>query len=198
MTSDTLPTHGPLFVGLLVGTVVLVGALTFFPALALGPIVEHYLMQDGQSVLDLAVFVLELIYGHARYKLLVRPPLQHRASRGSLLPSKLTRARPLFDPEIVRRATQRLLRQTESRHAAEEPGYFRGGGRCRARDAFPRARCYRQASQRNRLRAPDCAVALVHGAVCELRGSNGRSARQSTGRHAAQDEDRLRGETTAG
>ena len=44
----TLPTHGPLFVGLLVGTVVLVGALTFFPALALGPIVEHYLMQDGR------------------------------------------------------------------------------------------------------------------------------------------------------
>jgi K+-transporting ATPase ATPase A chain len=47
-TSGTLPTHGPLFVGLLVGTVILVGALTFFPALALGPIVEHYLMQDGK------------------------------------------------------------------------------------------------------------------------------------------------------
>ena len=37
-----------LFVTLLVGTVILVGALTFFPALALGPIVEHYLMQDGK------------------------------------------------------------------------------------------------------------------------------------------------------
>lgn len=37
----TLPTHGPLFVGLLVGTIILVGALTFIPALALGPIVEH-------------------------------------------------------------------------------------------------------------------------------------------------------------
>ena len=36
----TLPTHTPLFVGLLVGTVVLVGALTFIPALALGPVVE--------------------------------------------------------------------------------------------------------------------------------------------------------------
>jgi K+-transporting ATPase ATPase A chain len=47
-TSGTLPTHGPLFASLLVGTVVLVGALTFFPALALGPIVEHYLMQDGK------------------------------------------------------------------------------------------------------------------------------------------------------
>jgi potassium-transporting ATPase potassium-binding subunit len=47
-TLGTLPTHGPLFVSLLVGTVILVGALTFFPALALGPIVEHYLMLDGK------------------------------------------------------------------------------------------------------------------------------------------------------
>jgi len=39
--SGTLPTHTPLFVGLLVGVVILVGALTFVPALALGPIVEH-------------------------------------------------------------------------------------------------------------------------------------------------------------
>jgi K+-transporting ATPase ATPase A chain len=37
----TLPTHTPLFVGLLIAVVVLVGALTFIPALALGPIVEH-------------------------------------------------------------------------------------------------------------------------------------------------------------
>ena len=48
VTSGTLPTHGPLFVGLLVGTVLIVGALTFFPALSLGPIVEHYLMQAGK------------------------------------------------------------------------------------------------------------------------------------------------------
>ena len=48
VTSGTLPTHGPLFVGLLVGTVVIVGALTFFPALSLGPIVEHFLMKQGR------------------------------------------------------------------------------------------------------------------------------------------------------
>jgi K+-transporting ATPase ATPase A chain len=41
VTSGTLPTHGPLFVALLIGTVVLVGALTYVPALALGPIVEQ-------------------------------------------------------------------------------------------------------------------------------------------------------------
>jgi K+-transporting ATPase ATPase A chain len=40
----TLPTHTPLFVALLIGVVILVGALTFLPALALGPIVEHLMM----------------------------------------------------------------------------------------------------------------------------------------------------------
>jgi K+-transporting ATPase ATPase A chain len=43
----TLPTHGPQFVGLLVGTVVIVGGLTFFPALALGPVAEQFAMQAG-------------------------------------------------------------------------------------------------------------------------------------------------------
>jgi potassium-transporting ATPase potassium-binding subunit len=47
-TTGTLPTHGPLFVGLLVGTVVIVSALTFFPALSLSPIVEHFLMHEGR------------------------------------------------------------------------------------------------------------------------------------------------------
>ena len=46
-SAGTLPTHGPLFVGLLVATVIVVGALTFFPALSLGAIVEHFLMQQG-------------------------------------------------------------------------------------------------------------------------------------------------------
>ncbi len=41
VSAGTFPTHGPLFVGLLVGVVIIVGALTYFPALSLGPIVEH-------------------------------------------------------------------------------------------------------------------------------------------------------------
>ncbi len=45
--AGTLPTHTPLFVVLLIGVIVLVGALTFFPALALGPIVEHLQMMGG-------------------------------------------------------------------------------------------------------------------------------------------------------
>jgi len=48
VTSGTLPTHGSLFVALLIGTVVIVGALTYFPALSLGPIVEHFQMLNGK------------------------------------------------------------------------------------------------------------------------------------------------------
>ncbi len=48
LSAGTFPTHGPLFVGLLVGVVVIVGALTFFPALSLGPVVEHFLMWQGR------------------------------------------------------------------------------------------------------------------------------------------------------
>jgi K+-transporting ATPase ATPase A chain len=56
VSSGTLPTHGPLFVGLLVATVIVIGALTFFPALALGPIVEHFLMHQGK-LFSLLLFI---------------------------------------------------------------------------------------------------------------------------------------------
>ena len=44
----TLPTNGPLFTALLVSVIVIVGALTFFPVLSLGPVVEHFLVQSGK------------------------------------------------------------------------------------------------------------------------------------------------------
>jgi K+-transporting ATPase ATPase A chain len=47
-SSGTFPTTGGIFVVLLVGVVLIVGALTYFPALALGPIVEHFLMNAGR------------------------------------------------------------------------------------------------------------------------------------------------------
>ncbi|MBZ5564308.1 MAG: potassium-transporting ATPase subunit KdpA, partial [Acidobacteriia bacterium] len=56
-TSGTLPTHGPLFVGLLVGVVVVIGALTFFPALSLGPLVEHFMMHEGKLFSSLMLSV---------------------------------------------------------------------------------------------------------------------------------------------
>ncbi|AWN40174.1 potassium-transporting ATPase subunit KdpA [Methylobacterium durans] len=48
-SSGTLPTHGGLFVGLLVGVILIVGGLTFFPSLALGPVVEHLAGAAGQT-----------------------------------------------------------------------------------------------------------------------------------------------------
>ncbi len=44
VTAGTMPTHGPLFVALLVGTVMIIGALTYIPGLALGPVVEHLML----------------------------------------------------------------------------------------------------------------------------------------------------------
>ena len=43
----TFPTTGPLFVALMIGVILIIGALTYFPAYSLGPIVEHLLMQKG-------------------------------------------------------------------------------------------------------------------------------------------------------
>ncbi|MBD8662291.1 potassium-transporting ATPase subunit KdpA [Rhizobium sp. CFBP 8752] len=48
-SAGTFPTDGPLFVGLLVGTIMIVGGLTFLPSLALGPVVEHLMMIAGQT-----------------------------------------------------------------------------------------------------------------------------------------------------
>jgi K+-transporting ATPase ATPase A chain len=48
VSAGTFPTHGALFVVWLVGVILVVGALTFFPALSLGPIVEHFLMNSGK------------------------------------------------------------------------------------------------------------------------------------------------------
>lgn len=48
-SAGTFPTHGPLFVGLLIGVILVVGGLIFFPALALGPIAEHLALIQGKT-----------------------------------------------------------------------------------------------------------------------------------------------------
>ena len=48
VTGGTMPTHGPLFVFLLIGTVLMVGLLNYVPALALGPMVEHLMLWAGK------------------------------------------------------------------------------------------------------------------------------------------------------
>jgi K+-transporting ATPase ATPase A chain len=47
-SAGTFPTHGGLFIGLLIGVILILGGLTFFPALALGPIAEHFAMEARQ------------------------------------------------------------------------------------------------------------------------------------------------------
>lgn len=49
VSAGMLPTHGPLFVGLLVGVILITGGLTFLPSLALGPVVEHLAMLSGTT-----------------------------------------------------------------------------------------------------------------------------------------------------
>ena len=48
-SAGSFPVHTPLFVTLLIGVIIIVGALTFFPMLSLGPIVEHFLMHGGTT-----------------------------------------------------------------------------------------------------------------------------------------------------
>jgi K+-transporting ATPase ATPase A chain len=47
VTDGTMPTHGPLFIALLIGTILLIGVLNYVPALALGPVVEHFMLSQG-------------------------------------------------------------------------------------------------------------------------------------------------------
>ncbi|MGE0238743.1 MAG: potassium-transporting ATPase subunit KdpA [Parvibaculaceae bacterium] len=49
VTQGSFPTHGALFIGLLIGVILILGGLQYFPALALGPIVEHFTMLAGKS-----------------------------------------------------------------------------------------------------------------------------------------------------
>ena len=47
VTEGTMPTHGALFISLLIGTIVLIGVLNYVPALALGPVVEHFMLSGA-------------------------------------------------------------------------------------------------------------------------------------------------------
>ena len=48
-SAGTFPTHGPLFIGLLIGVILIMGGLQFLPALSLGPIAEHFVMGAGKT-----------------------------------------------------------------------------------------------------------------------------------------------------
>ena len=86
--AGTLPTHTPLFVGVLVGAVVLVGALTFIPALALGPIAEH--LHDGRGAGRRATVEADMSDRAERRSAL--RPADHPPGGGRRLPQARSRA----------------------------------------------------------------------------------------------------------
>ncbi len=146
-SSGTLPTHTPLFVGLLIGTVLLVGALTFVPALALGPIVEH-----------LMLFCREV----GRTKLTNDCSAQDTQVR-------------TFDPALMRQAAGRFAQAPDADGAVAQSGDVRHLAR-RAADHASIA-----IVDRDGFTAAISVVAVVHGAVRQLRRSAGRRARQGAG-----------------
>ena len=109
VTAGTMPTHGPLFVVLLVGTVLLIGVLNYVPALALGPVIEHLQLVSAIGT------------DHVHQKLEAVRPGTDRSGRHRCVP-KAGPARPVAQPGHVCR-----LRGQHHHHAAVHPGGRRPG-----------------------------------------------------------------------
>ena len=103
-SAGTFPTTGGLFVGLVVGVILIVGGLTFFPALALGPIVEHFAMTAG------TLFSVELTSEPRPWK-----PLRLR---------KQMPVSALFDPKIVVPAIGSAFVKLDPRTLMKNPVMF--------------------------------------------------------------------------
>ena len=141
----------------LISTILIVSALTFFPALSLGPILEHLLMQAGEG------FLRKRPYGR----------------KGD---SESNRPRRSQDSEEGRR---RVLQKARSARDRQESGDVRGGGGRAAHHCPTRPR--RAAPHRLlRLGTTDHSLAVVHGGVREFRRGYGRGPWQGPGRNAAQ------------
>ena len=160
VTAGTMPTHGPLFVVLLIGTVLLVGLLNYVPALALGPVVEHLMLWLSE------VSATAGNHHDKRQDLLpVRPGAGQAGHRGRLRQAEPARA--VAQPGDVRR-----LRRQHPDHAAVGAGAGRPG---------------RGAGGLHPGHRP---LAVVHRAVRQLRRSAGRRPQQGAGRLAARPEAR--------
>ena len=159
----TFPTTGGLFVGLLVGVILIVGGLTFFPALALGPIVEHLAMQAEHGVLN--EFIRSYDYGN-------------------LETAQADAGHHVAGPEDRGPGDRPGFRQAQPAHARQEPGDVRArDGHAADHGAAPPR--FVVSGQTIALRAPDRDLAVVHCAVRKFCGSRGGRPRQSAGRHVA-------------
>ena len=163
-SAGTFPTTGGLFVGLVVGVILIIGGLTFFPALALGPIVEHLAMTAG------TLFSCELDSESRRWK----PP-----RCASSMPVSA-----LFDPKIVVPAIGSAFVKLDPRTLMKNPVMFV----LEVVTALTTVILIRDlvtGGANHRLRVPDHPVAVVHGAVRQLRRGGRRGPRQGAGRRAA-------------
>ena len=176
---------------------VIIAVLTYFPAVSLGPIVEHYLMHSGRLFSLIASPLganARSNHVHGNYQL--RKPTPNtplHEDPTSLLPKKLARARPLFDPEIVRRAIRASFVKLNPVTLTKNPVMFVVEVGAVLTTVFLVRDMFAGAAGPE-VRSADRALALVHGAVRQLRRSDGRSARQGAGRQPAQDQDRRAGQ----
>ena len=175
-SAGTFPTTGGLFVGLVVGVIVIVGGLTFFPALALGP--HRRAARDDRGHAVLIGFIRS--YGNGYFQTAQTDACFHA-----------------LRPEDRAAGDRPGLRQAQPGHSDEESGDLRARGRHRADHRSAGARPG-AASRGRRFHLPDRPVAVVHRAVCEFRRSGGGRARQGAGRYIAPQPRRDQGEEAFG
>ena len=185
----TFPTNGALFSALVVGVILIVGALTFFPALSLGPIAEHFVAARGKDVLTWTRNDRSWNRRAPRDAATAAGP---RGRRRGPLRGGPYRARAAGVPVRSRHHQARdqgQLRQAVAAAGRQEPGDVRGRDRQRADHAAVLPRSVRGGCARGAavVHGRHLVLAVVHGRVRELRGGGRRGTRQGAGRFAAPD-----------
>ena len=160
-SAGTFPTHGGLFIGLLVGVILIVGGLTFFPALALGPIVEQLAMTRRAVVLIALTGVASMETSQLR---------------------KRTPVTSLTDPKIVWPAIGSAFAKLDPRLMMKNPVMFVVEV-VAALTTVIFIRDWVNGGEHLRLHLPDHCLAVVHRPVRQLRRSRGRGPRQGAGRN---------------
>ena len=184
----TFPTTGVLWTVLLIGVVIIVGALTFFPALVArarsSSSCSRTPERSSSMSLDPPLQSVDLGRGTRRFQRFVTLGGAKPVRRAAAAARRL-RPRPAAGGAAAG------VPQARSAAAHQEPGHVRGRDHGRARDAHRDRQRDRHAAGdgtgRPGLPGPDRDLAVVHRPVRDLRRGRGRGARPGPGRHPAQD-----------
>ncbi len=130
-SAGTFPTHTPLFVGLLTGVILIVGGLTFFPALALGPIAEHFAMHAG-NLTEVTTMDSSAPWNRQSPQADAGRDADRSEHPGSGHRRGVSQARPAHDG-----AQSGHVRGRDRRHAHDDPVHPRHRCRQRPTSAFP-------------------------------------------------------------